>query len=310
MRVRLGWRALVVPAVVAAVAAAGVIGGLLWASGQRPGGQSRGYPAGLARPGSAAGYGPAPSFTLTDQSGQAISSAHFRGKVQVVSFLFPYCTTDCPPLARDLALLQRSLAAQGLGGTVEIVTFNVDPGGAGPRQLAAFLDQYGAAADPAATPHWHFLTGSPRQVKHVVRDHYHVAYWKVAGADEGAGHSNALAERAHAGYDIKHSEVTDVVDGTGSSGICSPARTRPPRRRCSTPSAGFTAGNNRGAAAAQIGCSAWHCPAVPPTLRDRPSARAGRAAVLQRAGWKGPAVAGLSALRRASPRPGGSRASG
>jgi len=215
MTVRLGWRALVVPAVVATVAAAGVIGGLLWASAQRPGGHVREYPAGQVRPGGAAGYGSAPSFTLTDQSGRAISSAHFRGKVQVVSFLFPYCTTDCPLLARDLALLQRALAAQGLGGKVEIVTFNVDPGGAGPRQLAAFLGQYGAAADPAATPHWHFLTGSPQQVKRVVRDQYHVAYWKVAGADEGAGHSNALAERAHADYDIKHSEVTYVADGNG-----------------------------------------------------------------------------------------------
>jgi protein SCO1 len=217
MTVRSGWRALVVPVTVATVAAAGVIGGLLWASGQRPGDQARGYPAGQARPGSAAGYGSAPSFTLTDQSGHAISSAHFRGKVQVVSFLFPYCTTECPLLARDLALLQRALAAEGLGGKVEIVTFNVDPGGAGPRQLAAFLDQYGAEADPAAaTPHWHFLTGSPQQVKRVVRDQYHVAYWKVAGAEEGAGHSNALAERAHVGYDIKHSEVTYVVDGNGT----------------------------------------------------------------------------------------------
>jgi len=207
MTVRSGWRALVVPVTVATVAAAGVIGGLVWASGQRPGDQARGSPA---------GYGSAPSFTLTDQSGQAISSAHFRGKVQVVSFLFPYCTTDCPLLARDLALLQQELAAERLGGKVELVTFNVDPGGAGPRQLAAFLKQYGAAADPAAaTPHWHFLTGSPQQVKRVVRDRYHVAYWKVAGAEEGAQQRNALAERSHVGYDIKHSEVTYVVDGNG-----------------------------------------------------------------------------------------------
>jgi cytochrome oxidase Cu insertion factor (SCO1/SenC/PrrC family) len=154
---------------------------------------------------------------LTDQTGRAVSSAHLRGKVQVVSFLFPYCTTDCPLLARDLALLQQSVAAEGLGGKVEIVTFNVDPGGAGPRQLAAFLEQYGAETDPAASaPHWHFLTGSPHQVKRAVRDRYHVAYWKVAGAEEGAEQSNALAERAHVGYDIKHSEVTYVVDGNGT----------------------------------------------------------------------------------------------
>ena len=217
MTVRSGWRALVIPVTVATVAAAGVIGGLLWASGQRPGGQPGGSPAGQVRPGNSAGYGSAPSFTLTDQTGHTISSAHFRGKIQVVSFLFPYCTTDCPLLARDLALLQQALTGQGLGGKVEIVTFNVDPGGAGPQQLAAFLKQYGAAADPAAAkPHWHFLTGSPQQIERVVHDQYHVAYWKVAGAEEGAEQANALAERAHVGYDIKHSEVTYVVDGNGT----------------------------------------------------------------------------------------------
>jgi cytochrome oxidase Cu insertion factor (SCO1/SenC/PrrC family) len=207
----------VVPVVVATVVAAAVVGGLLWASGQRPGDQAGGSPAGHVRPGGSAGYGSAPSFTLTDQTGHAISSTHFRGKVQVVSFLFPYCTTDCPLLARDLALLQQSLAAEGLGGKAEIVSFNVDPGGAGPRQLAAFLKQYGAVADPAASKaHWHFLTGSPQQIERVVRDQYHVAYRKVIGAEEGAEQANALAERAHVGYDIKHSEVTYVVDATGT----------------------------------------------------------------------------------------------
>ena len=214
-----GWqrRALAVPVIVATVVAAGVTGGLLWASGQRSGDQPDGYRTAQAWPGNAAGYGHAPSFTLTDQTGHTIASAHFRGKVQVVSFLFPYCTTDCPLLARELALLQQALAAEGLGGKVEIVTFNVDPGGAGPRQLAAFLEQYGAAPDPAtAKPHWHFLTGSPQQIKRVVRDQYHVAYWKVASGEQGAEGSNALAKRAHVSYDIKHSDVTYVVDQNGT----------------------------------------------------------------------------------------------
>src|SRR5262245_42551704 len=129
MAVRSGWRALVIPVAVATVAAAGVIGGLLWASGQRPGDQTGGSPSRQVRPAAPAGRGAAPSFTWTDQTGRAVSSAHFRGKVLIVSFLFPYCTTDCPLLARDLALLQQALPAEGLGGKVEIVTFNVDPGG-------------------------------------------------------------------------------------------------------------------------------------------------------------------------------------
>jgi protein SCO1 len=208
------WHPLAVPVIVATVIASALAVALVWASGHRSGGQA-GSPS--AAPGDAASLGQSPSYSLTDQTGSAISSAHFRGKVQVVSFLFPYCTTDCPLLARDLALLQRAIAANGLGGKAEIVTFNVDPGGAGPSQLAAFLTQYGAAPDPAAAKaHWHFLTGSPQQIRRVVRDQYHVAYWKVTGVEEGAQHGNALASQAHVSYDIKHSDVTYVIDGSGT----------------------------------------------------------------------------------------------
>lgn len=210
------WRPLVVPVLVATFIAAALTGVLLWASGQRSANQAGPAP-GASAEGGAASFGHAPSYTLTDQTGRAVSSAHFGGKVQVVSFLFPYCTTDCPLLARDLALLQHALARIGLGGKAEIVTFNVDPGGAGPSQLAAFLTQYGAAPDPAdAKVHWHFLTGSPQQVRRVVHDQYHVAYWKVTGDEEGTRHPNALAERAQVRYDIKHSDVTYLIDARGT----------------------------------------------------------------------------------------------
>jgi len=41
----------------------------------------------------------APSYTMTNQLGEAVSSSGFAGKIQVVSFLFPYCTTMCPLIA-------------------------------------------------------------------------------------------------------------------------------------------------------------------------------------------------------------------
>jgi hypothetical protein len=61
----------------------------------------------------------------------------------------------------------------------------------------------------------------------VVRDQYHVAYWKVTGGEQGAERANPLAKQAHVSYDIKHSDVTYVVDQTERSATCSPARTRP-----------------------------------------------------------------------------------
>lgn len=196
-----------------------IIGGLLVTAivSSPPAGDAPGGTSGQRVTAPPADYGSAPSYTLTDQAGERISSRHFAGKVQVVSFLFPYCTTDCPMLARNLALMQQRLAGQGLGGRVEIVTFNVDPSGAGPAQLRQFITQYGGQADPAAGGvHWHFLTGSAAQVREVVRDGYHIAYWKVPGAEEGGTtRPNRLAARADVGYDVRHTDATYLVGRQG-----------------------------------------------------------------------------------------------
>ena len=44
---------------------------------------------------------PAPSFQLTDQNGQPVSLASLRGKVVLMTFLDPVCTTDCPIIGAE-----------------------------------------------------------------------------------------------------------------------------------------------------------------------------------------------------------------
>ncbi len=173
-------------------------------------------------------YGTAPAYTLTDQHGQPFSSAALRGKVQVVSYLFPYCTTYCPLTAATLAQTQRLADRAGLTGKVAFVAFNVDPDGADHQQLAAFLQQERIDPDD---PAWHYLTGSPARVRQVVTGGFHVFYQKVSLADEERTEAeqkasgvytpqptrpNALADEAHVDYDIVHNDVIEVVDPTGS----------------------------------------------------------------------------------------------
>src|SRR5262249_2795706 len=43
----------------------------------------------------------APGFTLTDQHGNQVSLASLRGKVVLLTFLDPVCTTDCPLIAQE-----------------------------------------------------------------------------------------------------------------------------------------------------------------------------------------------------------------
>jgi protein SCO1/2 len=164
--------------------------------------------------------GMAPQFSgLTNQLDDAVDSSRFAGKVQVVSFLFPYCTTYCPLIAAHLAGLESSLELAGLQHRVEIVAYNVDPDGAGPAQMRAFLAEYGW--NPSE-PNLEFLTGTPQQIHRVVTGGYHVAYQKDSGA-AGGGPAlnpqpevvNPLAARAHVDYDIVHNDALEIVDAKG-----------------------------------------------------------------------------------------------
>jgi cytochrome oxidase Cu insertion factor (SCO1/SenC/PrrC family) len=166
--------------------------------------------------------GQAPSFhDLTNQLGQTVDSSRLHGKVQVVTFLFPYCTTYCPLIAAHLVGLENVVRLAGLQDRVRIVAFNVDPGGTGPRQMRAFLKEYGW--NPRDT-HWEFLTGKPQQIRRVVTQGYHIAYQKVAdGEDAAQGPAltpqpevvNALAAKAQVGYDITHNDGLAIVDPQG-----------------------------------------------------------------------------------------------
>jgi cytochrome oxidase Cu insertion factor (SCO1/SenC/PrrC family) len=166
-------------------------------------------------------------YTLTDQHSRAFASATLRGRVQVVSYLFPYCTSFCPLLAGALREAERLADQAGLNEKVAFVAFNVDPAGAGPDTLSAFLRQENLDPDD---PAWHFLTGSEAAIRRVVTDGFHVFYQKVSLADEekttaaqrAAGDytpqptaPNALAERAQPDYDIIHNDVVEIVDQQG-----------------------------------------------------------------------------------------------
>lgn len=172
-------------------------------------------------------YGTVPAYTLVDQQGATVKSSQFRGKVQVLSFLFPYCTTYCPIITRRLAIFERDLAAAHLSNKVQLVSFNVDPTGAGPAQMAQFLRQYGA--NPA-DPDWVFLTGTAQQIHRVVYRGMGVYYHKVSLAAENAQiakekkagtyvpaptEPNSLAAAGNVSYDIVHNDYIELATPTG-----------------------------------------------------------------------------------------------
>lgn len=209
-RRRRTWTISTTVAVVVVVAAA------MWWAGAHVLNPGAGIPTAQVSPAPVSDYGPAPTYRLIDQTGKTVSSQRFSGQVQVVSFLFPYCTSSCPVLARELAQVQHILAREGLQGKVVLVTFNVDPGDVPPRHLMKFLRQYGADARPStAEVPWYFLTGQPGAVRKVVRGSYHVGYWRAKGEDDPGSEPNDLAEHVSPGYDVKHQDIMFLVDGDG-----------------------------------------------------------------------------------------------
>ncbi|MDQ1723740.1 MAG: hypothetical protein QOG52_768 [Frankiaceae bacterium] len=163
--------------------------------------------------------GAAPSYTLTDQNAKQVSSSAFNGKIQVVSFLFPFCTTYCPYTTHQLSVLEKRLADAGLADKVQFVAFNLAPADSGPSDLATYLSQYGVAP---TDPHWSFLTGTQADVDAAVRGTFGVQYQKIPldtghpnGADAVPVQPNALAEAKHVNFDIVHNEVITIVGPDG-----------------------------------------------------------------------------------------------
>ena len=88
---------------------------------------------------------PAPAFSLTDQHGRTVTPASLRGKVVLLTFLDPVCTSDCPLEAQEFRLAGQLLGAQARH--VELVAINANPG-----RLPGGLHP---GVRPAGAPHRH-----------------------------------------------------------------------------------------------------------------------------------------------------------
>jgi cytochrome oxidase Cu insertion factor (SCO1/SenC/PrrC family) len=133
---------------------------------------------------------PAPPFTLTDQGGRQISLADLHGKVVLLTFLDPVCTSDCPLIAQEFRQADQVLG--GRSRKVELVAIVANPVYHTVAYTRAFDQQEGLNM-----PNWLYLTGSLPQLQQVWKN-YAIA-----------------AEILPAGGMIGHSETTYVIDAAG-----------------------------------------------------------------------------------------------
>ena len=134
---------------------------------------------------------PAPGFSLTDQNGQTVSLASLRGKVVLMTFLDPVCTSDCPIIAQEFKQTGQLLGAQDKN--VELVAVVANPTYRSTLFTRAFDRQEGLAA----VPNWLYLTGSLSQLGTV---------WR---------HYGVTVQNLPAGSMSAHNDVAVIIDRSG-----------------------------------------------------------------------------------------------
>ena len=150
---------------------------------------------------------PAPGFSLTDQDGRTVSLASLRGKVVLMTFLDPVCTTDCPIVAQEFKQAGQMLGAQAKH--VELVAVVANPTYRSTAVTRAFDRQEGLTT----VPDWLYLTGSLSQLSAVWR-HYGITVQDLpAGAM--AAHNDLAVVIDPAGH-IR--QEVDADPGPGTSG--------------------------------------------------------------------------------------------
>jgi cytochrome oxidase Cu insertion factor (SCO1/SenC/PrrC family) len=134
---------------------------------------------------------PAPAFQLTDQNGQPVSLASLHGKVVLMTFLDPVCTTDCPLIGAEFK--QTGVLLGSADKDVELVAIVANPIYRSVEFTRAFDQQEGLAS----VPNWLFLTGSLSQLNHL---------WNQYGV---------AADVLPAGAMVDHSDLALVIDRAG-----------------------------------------------------------------------------------------------
>jgi cytochrome oxidase Cu insertion factor (SCO1/SenC/PrrC family) len=104
---------------------------------------------------------PAPNFTLTSQDGRQVSLASLRGKVVLLTFLDPVCTTDCPVIAAEMRVADTLLGSKA--SDAELVAVVANPTYTSLAYTRAFDLQEGLNT----VPNWLYLTGSLNQLASV-----------------------------------------------------------------------------------------------------------------------------------------------
>ena len=144
-------------------------------------------------------YGEIPSFILTDEEGHPFGSAELNGKVWIADFIFTSCAGTCPMMTSKMQILQAELPPQ-----IPLVSITVDPKRDTPSLLANYARLHGANQG-----RWHFLTGEPSFIEHLVKEGFTLSFAEGNDPKEPITHSVRLVLVDKAGRIRGYYDATD-----------------------------------------------------------------------------------------------------
>jgi len=134
---------------------------------------------------------PAPDFSLTSQYGRRVSLSSLRGKVVLLAFLDPVCTTDCPVIAAEMRVADSMLGPKA--ADAELVAVVANP----TYTSVAYTRAFDAEVGLNAVPNWLYLTGPVSQL---------AAVWHEFGIE---------VEDLPAGAMVAHNDIAFVISAKG-----------------------------------------------------------------------------------------------
>ena len=143
-------------------------------------------------------------FTLTDQNGNAVRDADFRGRYMLVYFGYTYCPDVCPTTLAVMADALDKLGPQA--AKVVPIFITVDPARDSPKVLKDYLAAFG--------PRFVGLTGPLASVQAAAGE-YHVFFRKHAepGGAYSVDHSSTIYLMGPNGRFITYYDETAGPDG-------------------------------------------------------------------------------------------------
>ncbi|HUZ26848.1 MAG TPA: SCO family protein [Streptosporangiaceae bacterium] len=133
---------------------------------------------------------PAPGFTLTDQHGNILSLASFRGRPVVLEFMDPHCVDICPIVSQEFIDAYRDL---GRSAAAVFIAVNVNPY----YHSVANVTAYSREHQLTTIPSWHFFTGPLASLR---------STWRAYGISVQAPSRNA---------DVLHTSEVIFIDARG-----------------------------------------------------------------------------------------------